>query len=278
MTVVPNFTYQVKKFATGSKDLIHTADLIDCVGVVMVDRSTKVAAVAHFHPISCFSKEVTKMSLEKIKKEFVEKGGDLSKTKVRVVGGNDLRLRELVGNACGESLPGCKITNEGLLNAASESTHAIITGDRSYIAKIHKYRQEAPGEKWDSSVIGPDKFKVVEAIGGESESLAQREETFFEKCQGTVRSQEQKMFKAKTLMVGKKLARDEIGLVPMDRTLWPKSPKEISINPEIYGTLVAQERATPIGASVAQARYKGSVLKSVDELVNIQAVANRGGR
>ena len=273
MTIVPTSSYFVKKFTPESKDLIHTTDLVDCLGLIITDRSNNCVAVAHFHPINCFSKELTKISLEKIKEEFAEIGGNMAEAKVRIIGGEDPRLRETMKTACQESLQCKQISNDGFLNRAGswDSTHAIIAGDRSYIARIENYRQQ---RLQDSSLINADTFRVIDALGPESSE--EKAAMFFEKCIGIARSNEQKYFKAKANLILNKIVKDDLELVSADRSLNPYSPNSFSVNPATYRSLIEQEEENPIGFHVAKIYHeKGCGLSSVDEIARYR-VEERG--
>ncbi|MBP7709466.1 MAG: hypothetical protein KA100_00160 [Rickettsiales bacterium] len=265
LTVVPSLTYCVKKFAPNSKDLIHTSDLVDCLGVLITDRTTNSVAVAHFHPINCFSKEVTKISLEKIKEDFIGIGGNMAETKVRIIGGVDSRLRTIMKNACEESLECKQISHDGFFNrdAFWDSTHAIIAADRSYIARIENHRLQRPQ---DSSIITTEMFRAIDVLGPEDREIKER--IFFEKCTGVARSAEQKSFKTKTILVCKKIIKDDLGLVEADHSLNPGSSTSFSVTRDTYEGLIRNEVANPIGPHVAQDFCrKGCGLISVDEMV-----------
>ena len=270
LTIVPPLTYCVKKFAPGSRDIVHITDLIDCVGVIITDRKSYTVAAAHFHPLNCFAKEVTKISLEKIKAEFIGAGANLSDSKVRIVGGGDPRLRNTVNLACQESLAGvAQIASEGFLNRTGhiDATHAILDSARSYVATIEN---STGADLKDSSIIKKGVFKVVEALGATTESEAQREDLFFEKCSLVVRSQEQKLFKAKPGFIIKKIAKD-LGLVGAGLSIDPAkqgSAEGFRVTPDLYELLIQQEEKERMGSHVAKTlAEKGCVLDSVDEFL-----------
>jgi hypothetical protein len=218
---VPLGTYFIKKFEDTSKDKIYTTDLIDCVGVTISDRTNNVVAFCHFHPINCLSKGLAQKSLEAIKQEFIRLGGNLDSTTLRIVGGQDERIRNNVIYASRESFPNNQINIDKELFSQAGSNHqfihGIITAKRSYIARL-QYKNPNPFIQ-DKTNINRQDYDIVEILP------TNKGDEFFTQCQDVKKSEQQNFFYVKASLMIKKSAVDLLRLsghhIPDDEIVFP---------------------------------------------------------
>ena len=197
VALVPMGTYLIKNFKDEPTDKIYTTSLIDSIGITIVDRINQIVVFCHFHPINSLSRKLVEKSLSVIKKEFIDAGGNIMNIKLRIIGGQDEKIRANIINGCNSVFNNCNVKIDDFFNevGSNQSIHAIITARGSYIAKL----EPTLGNEGEDIVT--ENYNIIKIFPEKTESL------FFAQCQYIKNSDEQNRMNAKAdLMIRKVIA------------------------------------------------------------------------
>ncbi len=197
--LVPIGTYLVKNFKDEPSDKMYTTSLVDSIGITIADRINQIVVFCHFHPINSLSRKLVEKSLSVIKKEFIDAGGNITNTKLRIIGGQDEKVRANIINRCNSVFTNCnvKIDNDFFNKVGSnQSIHAVITARGSYIAKL----EPILGSK-DCDIVA-ENYNVIRVFPENTETL------FFEQCQCIKNSAGQNNVNVKADLMIRKLIAD----------------------------------------------------------------------
>ncbi len=251
VALIPIGTYLVKKFKEGPSDKIYSTSLIESIGVTIADRINHVVVFCNFHPINSLSQKLVEKSLSAIKKEFIDVGGNIMNTKLRIIGGKNERARTNIINGCNFVFNNCNIKiDNGFFNevGSNQSIHAIITARGSYIAKL----DSISGSK--DCDITAENYNVIRVFPENTEAL------FFAQCQYIKNSDEQSRMNAKANLMIRKVIAD---LLKIDVT---NSGSSIYYDPpaKTYQELLEKDVGNKL---MLQYYYNGCGLVSVQNMM-----------
>jgi hypothetical protein len=199
VALVPMGTYLVKNFKDEPTDKIYTTSLVDSIGVTIADRINQIVVFCHFHPINSLSRKLIEKSLSAIKKEFIAAGGNITNTKLRIIGGQDEKIRANIISGCNLVFNNCNVKiDNGFFNkvGSNQSTHAIVTARGSYIAKLD------PTSESKDCDIKAENYNVIRVFPENTEAL------FFTQCQYIKNSDKQNLMNAKADLMIRKVRAD----------------------------------------------------------------------
>jgi hypothetical protein len=198
VALVPMGTYLIKNFKDEPTDKIYTTSLIDSIGITIVDRINQIVVFCHFHPINSLSRKLVEKSLSVIKKEFIDAGGNIMNIKLRIIGGQDEKIRANIINGCNSVFNNCNVKIDDFFNevGSNQSIHAIITARGSYIAKLNQISESK------DCYITAENYNVIRVFPENTEAL------FFAQCQYIKNSDEQNRMNGKADLMIRKIIAD----------------------------------------------------------------------